>query len=97
MVKFENDAKWNQLFDESHKVLMGYLKGDSQTEQQRQRVKVAVSVMSGYTRHEATESAKQQTAVVIARELASNKTEFAEYLKLSLPRVQLMEQTKGNK
>ena len=79
---------WHKLFEEASKQILGFFKDP--TPENMPKVKVATSVLSSYTRHEQTESARDQTSVIIARHLSDNKDEFAEYLKLSNPRLALL-------
>jgi len=87
MAKKDN---WDDLKDDAVDTLRGFFKADSTDDEAMRKVKVATSVLSSYTRHEQTESAKEQTAVIVGRELAANKDEFAEYLRVSIPRLNQM-------
>ena len=87
---------WTELKDDAVEVIRGYFKSDgSNASEIMPKVKVATSVLSSYTRHEQTESAKEQTAVIVGRELAENKEEFAEYLRVSIPRLNKVNLLKG--
>lgn len=83
----ETKDNWGELKDDAVGVLRGFFKAKSTDDEAMRKVKVATSVLSSYTRHEQTESAKEQTAVIVGRELAANKEEFAEYLRVSIPRL----------
>lgn len=88
----QGQNSWGKLFEEASKQIMNFFKNP--TQENMPKVKVATSVLSSYTRHEQTESARDQTAVIIARHLSDNKEEFAEYLKISSPKLGLIAQSK---
>lgn len=76
------------MIGEASKVIMSFFKQKGEVDDNiYKKVKVATSVLSSYTRHEQTESAKEQTALIVARELSANKEEFATYLRVSIPRL----------
>ena len=79
--------KWDELFNEASRTILGFMRRPEP--EGMPNVKIATSVLSSYTRHEATESARQQTAVIVARSLAEDKQQFAEYLRLSVPQLSL--------
>lgn len=72
---------WEDARDKALRTVCRFL--DTKDEKLLPQVKVATSTLSNYTRHEATESARQQTAVIVARSLSDNKEEFRRYLELS--------------
>jgi hypothetical protein len=83
---------WQKLLKEATDVLIDFFTSPEGAESPNlQRVKIATSVLSTFTRHEATESARETTAVVIAREMAENKEEFKNYLNIAMPKLQLPE------
>lgn len=47
--------------------------------------RVATAVLSAWTRHEQTKSAEKTTLFMVARELASDKDQLAEYIRLTMP------------
>lgn len=49
------------------------------------RAKVAASAFSGWTRHKATESARDGNTLMLIRELAKDKDQFREFVKLGMP------------
>lgn len=49
------------------------------------RAKVAATAFSGWTRHKATESARDSNTLALIRELAADKEQFREFVRLSLP------------
>ena len=82
-----NQFEWNDLLGESKRVLLAFFQGESTDTIAIGRARVASSILSSYTRHEATESARASTAVAIARTIASNPEEFAAYLNASMPQL----------
>lgn len=82
------EVQWKSLAADAVDIVRDFFRsGSDPDETTMKKVRVATSVLSSYTRHEQTESARDQTAVVVARELASNKEEFSDYLRLSAPRL----------
>lgn len=86
--KNKTNKQWDGLFDEASQQIMKYFKNP--TSEDMPKVKVATSVLSSFTRHEQTQSAREQTSVMIARHISENKEEFAEYLRLSNPNLKLL-------
>lgn len=89
MSKQRASPTWEVLRESAMMVMLNYLR--SADPHDLPHVKLAATALSNYTRHEATESAKLTTGVLVARELSANKEEFAKYLKLSAPTLQLPE------
>jgi len=90
MAKTESEyeqKQWAALLSESHKALLEYFKTGALDPDAHSRARIATSVLSSVTKHEQTQSAREATAVLVARELANNKEEFAQYLKVSTPRL----------
>lgn len=81
----ENIGNWDQLREESSTVLLKFLRSGADDSAAISRARVAQSILSAVTRHEATESAREQTRVVIARGVSRDHEDFAEYVKISLP------------
>ena len=79
---------WNELQQESGTVLLELLKTENPSRSDFTKGKIAASVMASVTRHEATESSKERTAVVAARMLTSNEQEFKAYIAATAPRLQ---------
>ena len=87
MAKNSEDKAWKNLFEESHKALVAFFQEGEGDQQAYGRARIATSVLSSVAKHEGTISARETTAVLVARELANNKEEFAQYLKVSMPRL----------
>ena len=88
---------WEELKNDAVETLRKFFKVESPDDETIKKVKIATSILSSYTRHEQTESAKEQTAVIVGRELSSNKDEFAEYLRISIPRLNQIKTLEGSK
>ncbi len=75
---------WDKLKDEAIDCIHEFLVGDNGDDAEAMRkVKVATSVISSYTRHEQTESAREQTVLIVGREMTADKDAFAEYIRQS--------------
>ena len=88
--KQQAESSWDTLFGQAAGLISKFLSNPVGDDIDMSQIKVATSVLSSYTRHEATASARDQTAVIIARELAGNKEEFAKYLEISMPKVKML-------
>lgn len=82
---------WEKLFRESVSSILRFFETGEDDKKAIAKARIATSVLSSCTRHEATVSAREQTAVVIARQLASNKKEFREYLRMAEPQVKMLQ------
>ena len=83
----ESEMDWGALTLASKQVLLDFFTVDSGDALAMGRARIAASVLSSYTRHEATESARATTAVMIAKTVATNTEEFAAYLRVSAPQL----------
>ena len=82
------DQQWDKAVGAALEELQKFMKLGNPQPRDYQRVKVAQGILSNWTRHEATESAKEQTRVVAAR-FMRNSQESAEYLRLAAPTLQI--------
>lgn len=62
-----------------------YFSGIQHTDKEIKEAKIAVSVVSAYTRDKQTEGAREALQFMMARSLTSNKDELARYIKVALP------------
>ena len=76
---------WDELKEESSNELLRFLREGHEDSAALARARVAQSILSAGTRLEATESAREQTRVVIARGVSRDHEDFAEYVRISLP------------
>ena len=87
MAEVDSATRFQELFNEASKALLEYFRGGIEDPQANTKARIATSVISSYTRHEATESAKEQTRVLVARQLATNREEFERYIQLAMPQM----------
>jgi len=85
----QTEEQWDNLLTQSMGALKTFLEEDTVNPQALARVKVATSFISSYTRHEATESSKEQTRFMIGRQVSQTPEDFRRFAALSLPRIQL--------
>lgn len=71
--------------EEAIEVVREFLRNPSAEREQMARVKYASSMVSNYVKHEQTQSAREATNFMMARELAQNSEQLAEYLKAASP------------
>jgi len=76
--------QWNELLSEAQKVLIKFLAGHM-VDPQASRIKVASNVISAFVRHETAQSVADTTQVIVLGQIADNKAQFAEYIRLSMP------------
>ena len=84
-----NDEQWEGLRSQSFAALRTFFEGEAADPQAVARAKIATSFISSYTRHEATASAREQTRLIIGRQLAENPDQFREFVRLALPGIPL--------
>lgn len=81
--------EWDELVKESTRVVLEFFQSESADSMSIGRARIATSVLSSYTRHEQTESARAATAVAIGRIVTTNPAEFAAYLNASMPQLKV--------
>lgn len=69
------------------KRLKNFLQAEEVSEQALSGARVAASVLSAYTRYQQTDSAREATRFMMARELAQNPEDFRRYLAVACPQV----------
>jgi hypothetical protein len=79
------DEQWLELLSESTKTLLSFFQGEATDPQAVAKARIATSVLSSFTRHEGTESAREQTRLIVGRQLAEDKEAFAAYVRLAMP------------
>mgnify|MGYP001612065160 CR=1 FL=1 len=82
-------SQWETLLQESTAALHAFFSAETSDPQSIAKARVATSVLASYTRHEATESAREGTRLIIARQLAEDREQFAYYLRVSMPHLAL--------
>ena len=82
------DQKWDKAVDMALDEMVKYLKLGNPQPRDHQKLKAAQGILSNWTRHEATQSQREQTRVVAARFMRDPK-ESAEYLRMAAPSLKL--------
>ena len=77
--------EWRELYDASRKTIVRFLQNPTDEKAQIQAARTATATLGAVTRHEQTQGAREQTAFMMARELATNNEQLAEYLRASMP------------
>ena len=85
MVQQTDGAVWTELRDEASRELLTFLREGATDEGSMKRAKIAATTLSTVARHEATESAKEQTRVVVGRAVFADTEQYAAYLRVSAP------------
>ena len=73
------------LTEEAIAELRSFFRERSEKAEDISRARVAATVLSAFTRHEQTQSAQVATTFMMARELADNSEQLAEYLRVAMP------------
>jgi len=71
--------------DEAISVLNRFFRQNEHTAKDIGVARVATAVLSAWTRQQQTRSAEKSTMFMVARELASDKEQLAEYVRLAMP------------
>lgn len=83
-------ASWDELRKEASNVLLSFLKGEEQpTDKDLSKAKVASSVLSSFTRHEQTASARETTAVMVGKMIYEDRDTFEAYVRVATPGIKL--------
>jgi hypothetical protein len=65
--------------------LLRVANGDDVTPKDIGSTKIALGVVSAWTRTQQTQSARDGTSAILARELARDKEEYREYIRVAIP------------
>ena len=87
--KLTSEQEWEGLRGQSFGILRQFFEEEVADPQAVARAKIATSFISSYTRHEATASAREQTRLIVGRQLAENPDQFREFVRLALPGIPL--------
>lgn len=79
------EKKLGGLADQAISSLADFFGQDEHTGKDIGAARIATAVLSAWTRHAQTKSAEKATMFMVARELASNKEQLAEYISLTMP------------
>lgn len=85
MEKMSTETKFGLLAEQAITALQRFFKKKENTTKDVGMARVATSVLSAWTRQQQTKSAENATRFMVARELASNKDQLAEYIRVSMP------------
>lgn len=85
---------WGELTGESTRTLLHFLKAKDVGKEVLQRARIASSVLSTVVRHEATESARVKTMINLARQLAEDKEQLRQYIRISMPDIKMLKEGK---
>lgn len=77
--------QFQQAAEESLKTLVDFLRSEGDDEKLMKKARVASSVLACHGRFEATKSVRERTIVGLARTLARDREQLAEYVKITLP------------
>ena len=79
-----------RLGGEAVSALRKFLAQEEHTSADVGAARVAASALSAWTRHKQTESAREGTFLMLARELANDKAEFRKFVKIGMPNAALV-------
>lgn len=75
----------SDLAEQAISKLKKFFNQDDHTGKDIGAARIATAVLSSWTRHAQTKSAEKATMFMVARELASDKEQLAEYVRLTMP------------
>jgi len=81
----DTEKKLAGLADQAIDTLKHFFRQDDRTGKDIGVARVATAVLSAWTRQQQTKSAEKATMFMVARELASDKKQLAEYVRLTMP------------
>lgn len=82
-------TQWETNASAAHEVLATFFSNKDDSPAAYNRAKLANGYIGHYSRHEATESSREATRLIIGRHLAENRDQFREFMALSLPAIPL--------
>lgn len=83
------EGTWEELRNQATVELLKVLGMETPSRTDLNKARLATSALASVTRHEATESSRERTAVVAARLLTSNEEDFRRYVSVAAPRLSL--------
>jgi len=81
----DTEKKLAGLADQAIDTLHIFFRQDDRTGKDIGVARVATAVLSAWTRQQQTKSAEKATMFMVARELASDKQQLADYVRLTMP------------
>jgi len=79
------EKKLGGLAEQAISKLKDFFNQEEHTGKDIGSARIATAVLSSWTRHAQTKSAEKATMFMVARELASNKEQLADYVRLTMP------------
>lgn len=86
-----NSSEFAELAAAAKDRLREFLTNDFDNDESIPAVRIAASVLASWTRYEQTQSAREASGFMMARELAQNPEQFRKYLSVACPNVPLAE------
>lgn len=84
-MKDQFSEQFQEAAKKSLSVLTDYLASDGNDENAIKKARVASSVLASHQRFEATKSSREKTIIGLARSLARDRDQLAEYVKITMP------------
>jgi hypothetical protein len=84
-MKVTTDTKLGQLAERAMKSLDDFFDADDHTGKDIGAARIATAIISAWTRQAQTRSAEKTTLFMVARELAGDREQLAEYIRLTMP------------
>jgi len=82
-------GQWETNASAAHVVLASFFTNKDDSPAAYNRAKLANGFLGHYSRHEATESSRETTRLIIGRHLSENREQFREFMSLTLPNIPL--------
>jgi len=83
------NEQWSHNADLAHQVMRDFFANSDDSPAAYNRAKLANGFLGHFSRHEATESSRETTRLIIGRHLSENREEFREFARLALPNIPL--------
>lgn len=85
MTRGTTDSKLAALAERAIKSLDNFFNQEDHTGKDIGAARIATAIISAWTRQSQTKSAEKTTLFMVARELANDREQLAEYIKLTMP------------
>ncbi len=79
------EEKLGSLAEKAISSLGDFFNQEEHTSKDIGAARIATAILSSWTRHAQTKSAEKATMFMVARELASDKEQLTEYVRLTMP------------
>lgn len=91
------DEKLSSLVEKAIASLDGFFKQDEHTGKDIGAARIATAIISAWTRQTQTKSAEKATLFMVARELATDREQLTEYVRLTMPDLALVKALPASK